>query len=305
MNLETLRYFVIICECGSYSQAAKETFLTRQALRQRIHQLENELGGALFSTPAGKNLEMTEMGAIVLEESRNILKAHDRMTQRLNEYRNDKQDTIQLLISIGQSHLYLDEFVSFSERYPNVHVVFQEMDDASVLRMYEMNQKDYDFIITNAYKSDVSPYSHILLHEYPFVLAFHPSCSLSGKESLSPRDLEGIPFVYPVEDKIFTPLLLEECRRLSVSLIEVPVDTLQEDYLYKIMVKKKGCSICGPNSLKNPVLEGMCIKPLQIDLGGLASYIVYNRNHCRDSAKRLIKQLSEHRDAIFHYIEQF
>ena len=237
MNLDTLRYYVLICESGSYSQAAKETFLTRQALRQRIHQLEDELGGKLFSTPAGKALEMTELGRIFLEESRSVLKAYEKMEKRLKEYQSGKQETLQLLISMGQSHLYLDEFVGFSERHRGTSVVFQEMDDASVLQTYAENMKEYDFAITNAYESDVAPYSHVLLHEYPFLLVVHPACKLAGEEVLSPENLAGVPFVYAEEDNIFAPLLLQECRRLSVPLQAVPVKTLQADYLFKIMIK--------------------------------------------------------------------
>src|SRR6516162_4918392 len=46
--LETLRVFEVACRHGSYSEAARELHVTHSAVSQRIRQLEEELGFALF-----------------------------------------------------------------------------------------------------------------------------------------------------------------------------------------------------------------------------------------------------------------
>ena len=55
--LRRIRYFLKTAESGSFSRAAKEEFVTPQALAKQIALLEEELGGELFyRTPKGVSL---------------------------------------------------------------------------------------------------------------------------------------------------------------------------------------------------------------------------------------------------------
>lgn len=48
MNIGQIRYFVAVCELGSFSQAAKSQFITVQAVSKSIADLEHEIGHELF-----------------------------------------------------------------------------------------------------------------------------------------------------------------------------------------------------------------------------------------------------------------
>ena len=48
MELKSLKVFVEIIRCQSFSQAAERLFLTQPAVSKAIAQLENELGCELF-----------------------------------------------------------------------------------------------------------------------------------------------------------------------------------------------------------------------------------------------------------------
>lgn len=72
MNLSSLEYFVTIADCGSYTKAAQQLFVTQPALSRQISALEEELGEKVF-VRKNKSLELTPAGAVCLKEARHIV----------------------------------------------------------------------------------------------------------------------------------------------------------------------------------------------------------------------------------------
>ena len=66
MNVRQLRFFCLAARDGTFSAAAREEGVTVQAVSKSIHELEEELGGALFAR-AGKGMALTPLGEKILE----------------------------------------------------------------------------------------------------------------------------------------------------------------------------------------------------------------------------------------------
>lgn len=61
MNISQLEYLVSAIHLGSYSRAAKEQFVTPQAVSKAIRTLESELGLKLIVS-SGKTISPTDVG---------------------------------------------------------------------------------------------------------------------------------------------------------------------------------------------------------------------------------------------------
>lgn len=72
VELERLKYFVVVAEEGSRARAAKRLYLTGSAVSQQISKLEGELGVELFERN-GRRSELTEAGEVLLEGARQAL----------------------------------------------------------------------------------------------------------------------------------------------------------------------------------------------------------------------------------------
>lgn len=72
MELTPLKYFCKLAEVLSFTEAAKELFITQSTLSQSIKQLEEELGAPLFDR-IGKKIYITEAGQSFLSYARNAL----------------------------------------------------------------------------------------------------------------------------------------------------------------------------------------------------------------------------------------
>jgi DNA-binding transcriptional LysR family regulator len=81
MELRHLRYFVAVAEEGHLGRAAHRLHLSQPPLTRQIHQLEQQVGTALFvRTPRG--MELTEAGRTFLIDARHVLELTDRAAER-------------------------------------------------------------------------------------------------------------------------------------------------------------------------------------------------------------------------------
>ena len=62
MNTKTIKYFLAICEKGSFTKAAAANGISQPSLSLAIQRLESELGGALFHRNA-HGVALTELGS--------------------------------------------------------------------------------------------------------------------------------------------------------------------------------------------------------------------------------------------------
>ena len=49
MLLRQMKYFTAVVECGSFTEAAEECFISQSAVSQQIQALENDLGAVSYT----------------------------------------------------------------------------------------------------------------------------------------------------------------------------------------------------------------------------------------------------------------
>jgi DNA-binding transcriptional LysR family regulator len=83
MEIRQLRYFIAVADGGNLSNAARQLNVSQPPVTRQIHQLEEEVGHALF-TRSTKGVELTPAGAAFLVEARRILAQTSLATERAN-----------------------------------------------------------------------------------------------------------------------------------------------------------------------------------------------------------------------------
>lgn len=120
MNFQQCRYAVAIAEAGSFSQAAKDLFVTQSSLSTSMKELESSLGIRLFHR-SKSGVRLTEEGSTFLVAARRILAQVDLLE---NHYQSQKKDFV-----VAAQHYdflsqpFLTVFQTFQQECQTFHLI--------------------------------------------------------------------------------------------------------------------------------------------------------------------------------------
>src|SRR5947207_2372911 len=135
MELRHLRYFVGVAEEHGFARAARRLNVAQPALSKQIHDLETELGVALFERlPRG--VRLTRAGEAFFIEARNTLDGAVRAIATARGASEDRASTLRF--AHGELSLYAATIESllatFRAAYPEVHVRVSSQTDGESYR---------------------------------------------------------------------------------------------------------------------------------------------------------------------------
>lgn len=100
MDSKVFRYVVALAETSSYSQAAKELYITPQGLANSIKRLETSVGVSLFK--AGREgVALTQYGRVVCEFAKGYEREFRLMMDEIDKLKKTESKTISLSVSTG------------------------------------------------------------------------------------------------------------------------------------------------------------------------------------------------------------
>ena len=109
MRMEQLKYIAEIAKTGTISGAAKNLYVSQQAVSSSMKQLEEELGVELLVRGAS-GVTFTTIGHEVAEFARQTMQQHDLLMNRIR-YWQDIRDYEDLNINIASTSCVLNDVV--------------------------------------------------------------------------------------------------------------------------------------------------------------------------------------------------
>jgi DNA-binding transcriptional LysR family regulator len=222
MELRHLRYFVAVAQEGSFTRAARVLGIQQPPLSQQVRDLERELGYPLLRRlPRG--IELTEGGAVFLEESRAILAAVGRGVARGAQAAQGSAGRLSLgFTSSAVTHRLAPELIRrYREAHPAVELEVVEGNAARLTEAVAAGSLDIAFI-----RRPVSEQSAIAYHEVAsekLLVALptrHPVAERArsrGATHVRLRDLAGEAFILvrrPGAPGMYGDLI-EACHRVG------------------------------------------------------------------------------------------
>lgn len=215
LNYKHLRYFWAVAKAGGIARACERLHLTPQTVSGQVSALEEALGHKLFAR-AGRRLELTEAGRMVLRYADELFTVGDQLEEALRH----KGGSLPLLFRVGVAdsvpkalaYRLLEPAVRMPEA---LRMVCREGKLASL--MADLAIQRLDLVLADgpmAAGMSVRGFSH-LLGECGLTFFATPALARRHRAEF-PKCLDGAPLLLPGEDAAVRPRLLQWFESIAV-----------------------------------------------------------------------------------------
>lgn len=190
MEYQRIKYFLKAAKTQNFSQAAKELYISPQALTKQITLLEEELGVRLFERST-RNVRLNEAGIF----AENKLSLADRMLEdairQIREFGEKASGKIRVgfFSALPKSELITPVLNLILANFPDSHMELKMLELTEIRR--EMLEGGLDFVFTNAhYEEDWGDCRKLVFRNVPaqiVVSMYHP---WALKRSVTKEDME-------------------------------------------------------------------------------------------------------------------
>lgn len=140
MNLRQLRIFLKICDTESFTQAARQLYMTQPAVSHAISELEQEIGTSLFERTS-KKVVLTPSGRLLHKKAAYLISVYDELEKELVNL--DVHAPIRLGSSITIAHeLLINRLALMKERYPKLSIEVRVASSETILKKLSANELD-------------------------------------------------------------------------------------------------------------------------------------------------------------------
>ena len=293
MDLRHLRYFLAVADELHFTRAAAKLGIQQPPLSQQIRQLEDELGSKLFRRLT-RGVELTEAGAFLVQEARQILEQVERAKVAVQGLARGTSGHIRVGFSNAS---YFNPVVSqvirdYRERYPDV--VLTPVQSVTAELVQSLHGAKVDVAFLRAPFDDEGLGSDLIVEE-PLVAVVPATHALAGEHALGLAALAKEPFLlFPrFTSPGFYDSIISACQqagftpRLGQEAPDIPS-------LVHLVGAGFGVSVV-PAALAQIHAEGVAYVPIAGERPMAWTRLGYRRHDASEAVKNFIAIARRHR----------
>lgn len=291
MELRQLKYFVKVGELLSFSEAARELFISQSTLSQQIRSLEGELRCTLLLRDS-HSVALTEEGRYFLEDARQTLLQAQQCVDRIADVQKLEEGTLNIGCTYSFGPIMSQTILDFAERHPNIrmNVSLRTMEEVMVMLQKQVIDVALSYKPSERY-DNIS--SHILFDNKlcVFVSDSHPLARKAPKSSVTPAQMQNLRFVMPAKGmqarNLFELLIAAKGYamdiRMEINEVNILLNLVRSGRFATVLSQaadfSQGGLACLPIDVADNNIEGCCH--------------ILRGKYVKRSAKEFIKILQE------------
>lgn len=182
-----LRVFQAVAKYRGYARAAREElFISQPAVSKHVQALEEEVGAKLFCR-VGKQIELTEAGALVLQCAEQMHLLTEETRRAVRELQGLQRGTLRVGASItAGTYLLPPSLAAFAQRYPGITLSMDFANSQGVIA--GMLDRQWDLGMAG----NIADHPQLEVHPYytdPLVLIVPPQHRLAMLSTVTLADL--------------------------------------------------------------------------------------------------------------------
>lgn len=219
MTLTQLSYVVAVDRYRHFATAAEKSYVTQPTLSMQIHKLEDELGITIFDRSKSPVVP-TEIGEKIIAEAKKILKQSKHIEDLASLSDDELRGTFRIGIIPTVAPYLLPLFLrNFRKKYPEVRLVFEEVETKKLLELLNQDHLDIGVIATPVERGNI--FEEDLYYE-PFLGYVSEDHPLAKKERLSVDDLEVANLWLLNEGHCFRDQTVKLCKKFRKDKLDDP-----------------------------------------------------------------------------------
>lgn len=243
MTIQQLKCLCATVQCGNFSTASEQVFLTQSTVSKNIISLEQQLGIKLLERQ-GRTTTLTENGKKIMPDVWDIMSSYAHLSGIVSEIHAIDQQTqphtlrlcsVPVIDKLG----VMKHVNQFLKDFPQETIELSVVDEHQVLSTLNANNCDIAFC------SDIAIDTN-LFYTYPvcpqsFYAMVSPDHPLAQREEMDWAELEPYTLVFPCRESMLHPLCVRTCEEqgfnprvaMTINRPSVALEYIQHtDYVY-------------------------------------------------------------------------
>jgi LysR family hydrogen peroxide-inducible transcriptional activator len=193
MEMQQIRYFLAVCDKGSFTRAAQSAYVAQPSLTQAIKKLEEELGGELFVRDRS-GCRLTALGHLIEPNLRDIFR--ETQAIKAEAIRFSRHNTVPLRIGIMQtisSQPLSPILADFQQDFPLIELELIVDCESNLLKLIAAG--GLDLMISAPQDVVSSVYQFLPLYTERYVVAFNDKHRFKQLETVDLNAIQSEPFL--------------------------------------------------------------------------------------------------------------
>ncbi len=209
MTIIQLEYLLAVANCGSFSLAAQQSFVTQPSLSMQIKALEEELGVILLDRTK-KPVIPTEAGEVVIRNAREALKSYNYVRESVNELKGEIAGTLRLGVIPTVGPYLLHRFIpAFIKKYPKIELDIFEMETAPIADALQKDALDAALVASGTTPDGIMEYE---LFSDRFHMYVSPTSNLYERSNVRIEDIDMRQLILLSQGHCLRDQVLELCQ---------------------------------------------------------------------------------------------
>ncbi len=276
MELRHLRYFITVAEELNFSKAALKLYTAQPSLSQQIKDLEKDVGEKLLNRTKRK-VELTEEGAVFLEQARLTLAQADKAVAMARQVSQAKQQMLRIgFVPVAEMKIFPYILPNLRVQNPDLKIELLSLNNNEQMRLLKKGDLDLTFTRHNFNSDEIE--SQFVIRE-PLIFLLPKDHPLAKYERIPVKALNGIDFIIPSAEQSLTlnQAILDFAKANG---IELNIVQKADNILFNInsIGMGLGCTIL-PGYIAPLTMDNTVIRPLDVELPYLDLYVSYHKNN--------------------------
>lgn len=290
MELRHLRYFITVAEELNFSKAALKLFTAQPSLSQQIKDLEEDVGVKLLNRTKRK-VELTEEGAVFLEQARLTLAQADKAIAMARQVSKAKQQLLRIgFVPVAEMKVFPFVLPNLRVQNSEFKIELLSLNNTEQMRGIKKGELDITFTRHNMQNDEIE--SKFVLRE-PLLFLLPNDHPLAKYDRIPVKALNGIDFIIPdiEQSQTLHNTILDFAKQHN---IEFNIVQKADNILFNInsVGMGLGCTIL-PAYIAPLTMSNTVIRALDVELPSLDLYVSYRKNSSAKAVQKFMALLTK------------